>query len=217
MSPGPTPTLSVRPMSSARFYSPMQGRFSFTRQGSGSIPARPHLHLHACEGYFGSLRGPGTACRSPRLLSLILRGHLLVVNLEVYANFARAVPKAKTHLQCVKLFCVPGNRSTTTLGANPSFTSTAPSASRMFSCRNSHSNLPAGTANTESLDDISKVITSHCGHFKSISAPLALFARALLPLSPGSAQRVPGDLRTGIDAPSRLHSIQDQTRLNLCM
>ncbi|KAJ7083849.1 hypothetical protein C8R43DRAFT_1142684 [Mycena crocata] len=141
---------------------PMQGRFSFTRQGSGSIPAST----------------PPPSC---------------------------------------KLFCVPGNRSTTTLGANPSFTSTAPSASRMFSCRNSHSNLPAGTANTESLDDISKVITSHCGHFKSISAPLALFARALLPLSPGSAQRVPGDLRTGIDAPSRLHSIQDQTRLNLCM
>ncbi|KAJ7105791.1 hypothetical protein C8R43DRAFT_1140765 [Mycena crocata] len=205
----------------------MQGRFSFTRQGSGSIPATrtPHLHLHACEGYFGSLRGPGTACRSPPcLLSLILRGHLLVVNLEVYANFARAVQlKAKT-VTCnaslpstTKLFCVPGNRSTTTLGANPSFTSTAPSASRMFSCRNSHSNLPAGTANTESLDDISKVITSHCGHFKSISAALALFARALLPLSPGSAQRVPGDLRTGIDAPSWLHSIQDQTRLNLCM
>ncbi|KAJ7105775.1 hypothetical protein C8R43DRAFT_963563 [Mycena crocata] len=114
MSPGPTPTLSVRPMSSARIYPPCKGVSASRDRVPGPFP-RPHLHLHACEGYFGSLRGPGTACRSPRLLSLILRGHLLVVNLEVYANFARAV--------------------TTTLGANPSFTSTAPSASRMFSCR----------------------------------------------------------------------------------
>ncbi|KAJ7100335.1 hypothetical protein C8R43DRAFT_1141374 [Mycena crocata] len=205
-------TLSVRPMSSARFYSPCKGVSASRDRVPGPFPRRG-LHTSTfmrVRGILGPFAVPVLRVDLPTLdclLSLILRGHLLVVNLEVYANFARAV----------KLFCVPGNRSTTTLGANPSFTSTAPSASRMFSCRNSHSNLPAGTANTESLDDISKVITSHCGHFKSISAPLALFARALLPLSPGSAQRVPGDLRTGIDAPSRLHSIQDQTRLNLCM